>query len=407
MRREGFPNVSAEQRREFLRSTLDVLPGAQGVSGARGALERPLLVVMGGTLLLLLLASLNVAGLFLARGAARMRELTTRMALGASRARITGQLLVESSVITLAGGAARTRWPRRSLAQALLAFLATNDNLVYRLDTRVLLFTLIASVLDWRDLWCRAGAADWTRPADRGAHGALAHGRPWRRGLRKTLIVAQMALTLLLLMAADAVHADVDAPAGARRIRQRSSVDVPRRSGRGGHRRAARRADDARDRFNRCAASLASSVPRSPTPKCSAAVWRAARMTISFAHSGERFVTDRAALVMRVGPGFFSTLGTPVIAGRDFDERDVRAPGAKPTRSRTAIVSENFVRRYFKDRHPIGARIGRGNQPDTIADAEIIGVIKDFSRSTLRDDRVGAGVLSVLGSAVGQWHCCM
>jgi hypothetical protein len=112
-------------------------------------------------------------------------------------------------------------------------------------------------------------------------------------------------------------------------------------------------------------------------------------MTIAFAPSGERLATDRAALVMRVGPGFFSTLGTPVIAGRDFDERDVRPPGAKPTRWRTAIVSENFVRRYFKDRHPIGSRIGRGTLPDTIADAEIIGVVRDFSRTTLRDDRSG------------------
>src|SRR5437762_5949646 len=101
-RREGFPRVTAEQRSSFLASTLDVVPAPRGLSARRGALERPLWVLTGGSLLLLVLASLNVAGLLLARGAARRRELTTRMAIGATRARITSQVLVESLLVTLA-----------------------------------------------------------------------------------------------------------------------------------------------------------------------------------------------------------------------------------------------------------------------------------------------------------------
>jgi predicted permease len=91
LRGEAFARVTSEQRREFLSSTIDVLPGAQGWSDQRLALARPLWVLMAGTSLLLLLACLNVAGLLLARGAARSRELTTRVALGASQSRITGQ----------------------------------------------------------------------------------------------------------------------------------------------------------------------------------------------------------------------------------------------------------------------------------------------------------------------------
>jgi predicted permease len=101
-----------------------------------------------------------------------------------------------------------------------------------------------------------------------------------------------------------------------------------------------------------------------------------------------RFVADRAAARMRVGPGFFSTIGTPLIAGRDFEERDVRPLGDKPRRYQSVIVSESFVRRYFKDGNPLGAHIGLGNRPDTRTDIEIIGVVKDFSRRTLRDQQV-------------------
>ena len=108
-----------------------------GRSDLARRLERPLWVLMGGTVLLLLLASLNVAGLLLARGAARSRELTTRMALGATRGRITGQLLVESLLITLGGGVLGLV-AAPVVSQALLSFLSEDADLALRLDPRVL-----------------------------------------------------------------------------------------------------------------------------------------------------------------------------------------------------------------------------------------------------------------------------
>src|SRR4030095_9589728 len=99
-----FPRVTAEQRRNFLASTIDVKPAPEGRSDLRNRMKEPLWILMAGTLLLLLLACANVANLFLARGAARTAEVTTRLALGASRLRITGQLLSESMVIAVGGG---------------------------------------------------------------------------------------------------------------------------------------------------------------------------------------------------------------------------------------------------------------------------------------------------------------
>ena len=108
----GFPNVSEEQRRRFFSSTFDLQPVPGGLSASRRVFQRPLWMIMAGSVILLLLASLNVAGLLLARGAARAREFTTRMAIGASRGRIAGQLLVESMLIALGGGGSACSPPR-------------------------------------------------------------------------------------------------------------------------------------------------------------------------------------------------------------------------------------------------------------------------------------------------------
>src|SRR5260221_12353867 len=103
-RREGFPRVTAEQRAQFLASTLAVTPAPQGHSPLRRRLDQPLRVLMAGALVLLLLASLNVARLFLAPGPPPRREIRTRLALGASPRSITRLLLAGSLWIALGGG---------------------------------------------------------------------------------------------------------------------------------------------------------------------------------------------------------------------------------------------------------------------------------------------------------------
>ena len=96
---------------------------------------------------------------------------------------------------------------------------------------------------------------------------------------------------------------------------------------------------------------------------------------------------------MRVSPGFFATLGTPIVAGRDFDQREIRPARRAAGAARTVIVNESFARRYFKGRSPIGARMGFGSSINTVTDVEIIGVVKDFSRRNLRDGEVAQAFL--------------
>jgi hypothetical protein len=103
-RRPGFPNLTPENRRRFSASTLELTPAPQGHSPLRRTLSQPLWVLFGATAVLLGLACMNVAGLFLARGSARGREIRTRLALGASRGRVGRQLLADSVLVSLAGG---------------------------------------------------------------------------------------------------------------------------------------------------------------------------------------------------------------------------------------------------------------------------------------------------------------
>ena len=97
-----------------------------------------------------------------------------------------------------------------------------------------------------------------------------------------------------------------------------------------------------------------------------------------------RFVTDRLVHLGAVSPDFFRTLGTSVIAGRDFDERDARPPD-EDGGARAAIVNEAFARRYFGGASPLGHRIGVSDRPDAKTDIEIVGVVRDFSYRNLRE----------------------
>jgi predicted permease len=378
-RGEGFPRVTAEQRSSFLASTLDVLPAPRGLSSRRGALERPLWVLTGGSLLLLLLASLNVAGLLLARGAARSRELTTRMAIGATRARITSQVLVESLLVTLSGGALGLA-AAPAVSRMLLAYLSPDSDVSVHIDGRVFAFTLVTSVA--------TGALSAIAPALQTGRIALIAALKERSSMatgglrfRKMLLISQLAFTLILLVGAGLfvqtlAHLYGEVGFASSRLLM-LSVNPPAS---GYSEPDAERA--MREVFRRL--QEAPSVEHVAVANTRILSGGAASTSLTI-ESVNRTVTDRAVARMRVGPGFFDTLGTRVVTGRDFEDSDVRPPGAAPTAYRSAIVNESFARRYFKDRSPVGHRLGLGNRPDAITNIEIIGVVEDLSYRNLRD----------------------
>ena len=376
MRQESFPSVTSEQRSAYIASTLELLPAARGVSTQRGVLERPLWVLMVGTSLLLLLACLNVAGLLLARGAARSRELTTRMALGASRGRITAQLLVESMLIALGGGLFGLVLAP-VVSQALVSFLPQATNLRFRLDHRVFLSAFLATALTaglcgLAPLFQAGRIALITSLKERSRIATAGGTR-----LRKALVVGQMAFTLVLLIGAGLfmktlarLHENVGFPSGSLVT---FGVSAPSM----GYSES-----DARQLMR----DLFRKLHELPGVESAAAANTSLLHGGSFARvlrieSGERTVTDGSVYGLRVTPGFFSTLGIRMIAGRDFDERDTRAQTGS---FRSVIVNQSFARRYFGDRSPIGNHVGMGDQPGTPTNIEIIGMIDDFSYRSLR-----------------------
>src|SRR5581483_4677390 len=147
MRRAGFPVITPERRQRFLNSSLVLTAAPQGHSTLRRRLLEPLWVLFAATVVLLGLACLNVSGLFLARGSARDREIGTRQALGASRGRLGRQLLSDSLLIALAGGALGIAAAPIAV-QALIASLPKDNAgtaLHAGIDSRLLLFAFLVS----------------------------------------------------------------------------------------------------------------------------------------------------------------------------------------------------------------------------------------------------------------------
>src|SRR5262245_20576213 len=201
--RDDWPHVTENQRLRYLASTLDVLPAARGRSDLRRQLERPLLILLAATTFVLLLACLNVASLFVARGYARRRETALKLALGASRSRVAGGLLIQSAWIAL-GGTVVGLVVSPAVVRALISFVPqrmADVALSPQIDLRIFAFALISAVV--------TTVAFGLAPALRAAReqptlalkeesGSVAGGV----GIRKLLVTAQIALALVLLVGA-------------------------------------------------------------------------------------------------------------------------------------------------------------------------------------------------------------
>ena len=381
-RRPGFPVITAERRRLYFASSLELTPAPQGHSALRRSLSQPLWVLFAATGVLLGLACLNVAGLFLARGSARGREIGTRLALGASRCRIGRQLLADSLLLALAGGTLGLVLAPPAM-RALMAFLpdyAKDNALRSALSLRLLAFAWLVSLA--------AGLLSGLAPALHAGRDSLISSLRERAGtafggvrLRKCILTLQIAFSLILVTgAALFIRTLTDLLAkgpGFDTTRLVSFSLAPLKNGYSlaNSARLIRRVHD--------------EVRALPVTRSSAVVRYAFLTGGSWSNpftiqAGRRIVTDRDVHENAVSPGFFSTLGIHILAGRNFDERDSRPPGE--TGRRSAIVNQAFVRRYLAGRDPLGLRIGQGSGPDVRPEIVIVGVAADFSYRNLRED---------------------
>ncbi len=376
-----------------------LMPAARGYSSTRNRLEKPLLIVMVVVGLVLLIACANVANLMLARGAARQREIAVRLAVGASRGRLTAQLLTESLTLAVLGGIAGLAVSYAGV-QALLEYLpqmgSAKATLAVTPDWRLFSFTAAVSLLTGV-LFGLVPALQSTRPS---LTLALKEGTPGagssRFGLRNALVVTQVALSLLLVIGAGLFTRSMDQlrsiEPGFRRDHATLVTVDPTRSGYTPQR--------TRDFYQRLleatertpgvrSASLANITPLSGS-----------RWNDDFTVEGYTWkATDKIKYVdmNAVGPRFFETMGIPVIAGREFRDEDspVTLEGAAPPGGpgvpkpdpapRFAIVNESFARQFLAGRNSIGVHVCFSATYDPANAYEIVGVVGDAHYFGLRE----------------------
>jgi putative ABC transport system permease protein len=366
----------------YLSDAFGLDPASTGPSYLRDRYQRPLEAMMVVVGLVLLIACANIANLLLARATARRRELSIRLALGASRLRLARQLLAESLLLSGLGAAAGlvlARWGSALLVQQLSTRTSTVV-LDLALDWRVLGFTAAAAVgtavLFGTAPALRAARVEPGEALKEQGRGVVGGGRLW---LGQTLIVLQVALSLVLVVAAGLfVHTfstlvtrDLGFDPNPVLV---VNVDALRT-----RTQPADRAD-LYERVRRTVEGLpgVASAAASVVTPVSGSTWM---FTVTVPDglpvpAGSSTTT----YVNQITPDWFSTYGTPIVAGRDFDARDRAGAPA------VAIVNQTFVRTRIGTGNPIGRRIERPGSPSSQPPPlEIVGVVADAVYRSLRD----------------------
>jgi predicted permease len=368
--------------RQFRAKKIILHPGQYGRGGLREESQRPLLLLMGMTALVLLISCANVANLQLARSSARTREIAVRLAIGASRAQLIRQLLLESCILAVAGGAlglGAAYWTLRAVIASLPDSAGEQSFLTPSLDPRVLLFCLGLSLLTGLAFGLFP-ALQSTRPDLLGALKSQS-GQTGSTGsantFRKTLVTAQIAISLLLLISAGLF---------ARTLANLSSIDLGLRVdhlltfsispklNKYTDPGAAQLYDRLTDRL--AAIPGTRLVSAADTPAIAGDTSRENITVVGYAPPTDE---DADSNVDAVGADYFRTMGMPLIAGREFTPADnLAAP-------KVAVVNEAFVRHYLPNQNPLGHRFGEGGGSKVKLDIEIVGVVKDAKYAHLRE----------------------
>jgi len=376
--RDTLPNYGPEDERAYLAFRLGAFPAGTGLSDLRGSYEAPLWLLLATTALVLLIACANLANPMLARATAREREVAVRLALGASRARIVRQMLAES-VLIAAVGAAVGAAVAQSLSTTLVSALTTTDDRVFvdvSRDWRVFAFVALvacaACVVFGVVPALRATRTDPAATMKAGGRGSSDSRE--RFHLRRVLVVAQVALSLVLV---------IGALLFVQTFRNLMTVDAGFRVD---HLLAVqldvRRAGVPRDRLPALYRRILEETGRQPGIASAAQV---RNVPIGGSFSNRDIVIDgvkrnEPTNFNAISERYFQTMGTSLLAGRDFDDRDdERAP-------RVAIVTESFARVYFGGQNPIGRMFQIDEAPGNPRPSyTIVGLAHDSKYSQLRE----------------------
>jgi predicted permease len=385
-----------EEQQEFLGQSLIAEPAPGGLSLVRGQYRDALFVLLLVVGVVLLIACANVAQLLLARATARRHEFAVRLAIGASVGRLARQLLTESLVLAFSGAAVGIVFARWA-SGLLVTFLADGRSAVsldLSLDLPVLGFAaavaLATGVLfGLAPAWGSASVHPQT--AMRGAGRGLAGGRP---RLAKGMVVAQVALSLVLVMSAGLLLGTfgrlTTLDAGFQRedvllvTADWSSLDLP---------------DERQAAFPRELLERVRAIPgvrtasASLTTPISGSSWNENVVVDGFTPEGPR---DNLLWFNAVTDGYLATLGTALLAGRDLTDRD--GTGAPPV----VLINQTAARRFFGDASPLGKHLRVEDHGEVGAPIEIVGVMRDAKYRRLDEETLATAFVPLAQTAL--WH---
>jgi predicted permease len=393
---KAFAHASPYDREQFLKCTIDVLPGSQGRSYTRQALSTPLWVLMATTGLVLLIACANLANLLLVRGSARKKEIAIRLAMGATRPRIIAQLLIESLSLSVFGalaGLALACWADKALMAAYLPSDSGGLHISTTPDLRILLFTL-AVTLATGIFFGLLPALQTTKPNVAGTlkDEAAAVVGGGHGALRKSLVIAQVTLSLLLLIGAGLFTRSLGnlrnlGPGFLPQNLIAFEID-PSYSGYSVAR--------LKTFYPQLLDSLSSVPGVQATSLASVRILEDNEWDSSMTAEGFSPPTPDAhpePYMNQVSPNYFATLGVSIVNGRDFRPTDTLEVKHNPEEKgdmgwqpSVIMINETFAKKYFSGRDPVGLHLGFGSDPGTPTDMEIIGVVKDIKYTSLRDE---------------------
>ena len=367
---------------KWLQSKMFLEPAGAGFSALRDRFATPLRILMMVVGLILLIACTNVASLVLARGAARRHEMAVRVSLGAGRLRLTRQVLTESLLLstagsvlglvigyvgaevlvrTITGGGGPLGWPRHL-------------DLQLTPDLHVLLFiaglALATGVMfGLAPAWSAFTSAPITALRETGS----ATERKSRRLFGQGLVVAQVALSVVLLTAAGLLIGHLSDLRNLNLGFQRDSVLIVNLNPQGSGLNRMQLTRLYRELLDRLHAipGVRSAALAAVTPIAGGAASRFATVEGYQEHPESR----RRLWENWVGPKYFETLGTPLVAGREFQFEDAGHP-------RVAIVNQTMARRYFGDASPLGRHFTFEHETVPF---EIVGVAVDAKYADLHD----------------------